>query len=150
MRGYLGQPEKTAKVIQDGWYTTGDIARVDPDGFIFLLDRLMRYSKIGGEMVPHLALEEELLQGLGAVNQILFVTAAPDERKGEQLVVLFTPEVGDPEKLHAIVKESSLPNLWHPRKDNFFQIEEMPALGSGKLDLKQLKVMATELVEAKA
>ena len=149
MQGYLGHPEKTAEVLKDGWYATGDIAKIDSDGFIYLVDRLMRYSKIGGEMVPHLAVEEILLQGLDAVNQIVYVTAAPDERKGEQLVVLFTAEAGDAHTLSDLVKQSSLPNLWHPRKDNYFQIEEMPALGTGKLDMKQLKIIAMERVEAK-
>ncbi|VGO15839.1 Bifunctional protein Aas [Pontiella desulfatans] len=149
MQGYLGLPEKTAEVLNDGWYATGDIARIDSDGFIHLVDRLMRYSKIGGEMVPHLASEEVLMQGLEAVNQIVFVTAAPDERKGEQLVVLYTAEAGDAAMLQAFMKHSTLPNLWHPRKDNYFQIEEMPALGSGKLDMKQLKTMAAELVATK-
>ena len=134
-------------MLQDGWYNTGDIARIDADGFIFLVDRLMRFSKIGGEMVPHLAVEEVLLQGLEAVNQVVFVTAAPDERKGEKLVVLYTAEAGDAATLQDIIKHSTLPNLWHPRKDNYFQIEEMPALGSGKFDLKQLKTMANERVE---
>jgi acyl-[acyl-carrier-protein]-phospholipid O-acyltransferase/long-chain-fatty-acid--[acyl-carrier-protein] ligase len=150
MQGYLGLPEKTAEVLQDDWYNTGDIARIDSDGFIFLVDRLMRYSKIGGEMVPHLAVEDVLLQELEAVSQVVYVTAAPDERKGEQLVVLYTDEAGDAGALHEIVRNSTLPNLWHPRKDNFFRIDEMPALGSGKLDMKQLKTLAKERVEAKA
>jgi acyl-[acyl-carrier-protein]-phospholipid O-acyltransferase/long-chain-fatty-acid--[acyl-carrier-protein] ligase len=146
MQGYLGQPEKTVEAVQDGWYNTGDIARIDSDGFIYLVDRLMRYSKIGGEMVPHLAVEEVLLKGLEAVEQIVYVTAALDEKKGEQLVVLYTAEAGDADKLHDLIKHSTLPNLWHPRKNNFFQIAEMPLLGSGKLDMKQLKNMAAELI----
>jgi acyl-[acyl-carrier-protein]-phospholipid O-acyltransferase/long-chain-fatty-acid--[acyl-carrier-protein] ligase len=149
MRGYLGNPEKTSEVLNGGWYNTGDIARIDSDGFIYLVDRLMRYSKIAGEMVPHLAVEEVLLQGLEAVGQIVYVTAAPDERKGEQLVVLYTAEAGDADQLYDLVKQSTLPNLWHPRKDNYFQIDEMPALGSGKLDMKQLKTIATEQVDGK-
>ncbi|MCK4564965.1 MAG: AMP-binding protein, partial [Verrucomicrobia bacterium] len=149
MQGYLGQPEKTDEVLKDGWYNTGDIGRVDSDGFIFLVDRLMRYSKIGGEMVPHLAVEEVLLHGLEAVGQIVYVTAAPHERKGEQLVVLYTEEAGEVGELHDFIKQSTLPNLWHPRKDNYFQIDEMPALGSGKLDMKQLKTIAAERVETK-
>ena len=60
MKGYLNQPEKTAEVIQDGWYITGDVARIDGDGFIRITDRLSRFSKIGGEMVPHLRLEEAI------------------------------------------------------------------------------------------
>jgi acyl-[acyl-carrier-protein]-phospholipid O-acyltransferase/long-chain-fatty-acid--[acyl-carrier-protein] ligase len=149
MQGYLDLPEKTAEALNDGWYNTGDIARIDSDGFIFLVDRLMRYSKIGGEMVPHLAVEEVLLQGLAAVGQIVFVTAAPDERRGEQLVVLYTEEAGDGDRLYDFVRSSTLPNLWHPRKDNYFLIDEIPALGTGKLDMKQLKTIAAELVEAK-
>jgi len=147
MQGYLGSPEQTAEALSEGWYRTGDIARIDSDGFIYLVDRLMRYSKIGGEMVPHLAVEEVLLKGLEAVSQIVYVTAAPDEKKGEQLVVLYTAEAGDAEKLHDIVKHSTLPNLWHPRKDNYFRIEEMPTLGSGKLDMKALKTIAMEKID---
>lgn len=100
-------------------------------------------------MVPHLAVEEVLLEGLDAVNQIVYVTAAPDERKGEQLVVLYTPEAGEATFLSNLIKQSTLPNLWHPRKDNYFQIEEMPALGTGKMDMKQLKEMAQQRVEEK-
>jgi acyl-[acyl-carrier-protein]-phospholipid O-acyltransferase/long-chain-fatty-acid--[acyl-carrier-protein] ligase len=149
MQGYLGNPEKTEEALNQGWYSTGDIARIDSDGFIYLVDRLMRYSKIGGEMVPHLAVEEVLLKGLETVDQIVYVTAAPDEKKGEQLVVLYTAEAGDADRLHDLVKHSTLPNLWHPRKNNYFRIDEMPLLGSGKLDMKALKTIAKELVEAK-
>lgn len=150
MQGYLGNPEKTAEALSGDWYNTGDIARIDSDGFIYLVDRLVRYSKIGGEMVPHLAVEEVLLHGLEAVGQIVYVTAAPDERKGEQLVVLYTAEAGNADKLRDLVKHSTLPNLWHPRRDNYFQIDEMPTLGSGKLDMKQLKTIAADLVGNKA
>jgi len=148
MQGYLGNQEQTEEVLNEGWYRTGDIARIDSDGFIYLVDRLMRFSKIGGEMVPHLAVEEVLLKGLEAVSQVVYVTAAPDEKKGEQLVVLYTAEAGDAEKLRDIVKHSTLPNLWHPRKNNYFQIEEMPTLGSGKLDMKALKTIAMQKIDS--
>ena len=85
MMGYLGQPEKTKEVLRGGWYVTGDVALLDDDGFIRITDRLSRFSKIGGEMVPHIKIEEvvtELLQGKDCA-----VTALPDERKGERLVV---------------------------------------------------------------
>ena len=60
MRGYLGKPEKTAEVLRDGWYCTGDVAALDEDGFLQITDRLNRFSKIGGEMVPHIKIEEKL------------------------------------------------------------------------------------------
>jgi len=88
MRGYLNKPEKTAEVLQDGWYNTGDVARMDEDGFIRITDRLSRFSKIGGEMVPHIKVEDLLQELAGATEQIFVVTAVPDEKKGERLVVL--------------------------------------------------------------
>ena len=60
MQGYLNRPEKTAEVLRDGWYNTGDIATLDEDGFLRITDRLSRFSKIGGEMVPHIKVEEKL------------------------------------------------------------------------------------------
>ncbi|MBT3194586.1 MAG: MFS transporter [Verrucomicrobia bacterium] len=149
MLGYLGQPEKTAEVLRDGWYCTGDIARSDADGFVFLLDRLSRYSKIGGEMVPHMAVEDVLIEGLEAVERCVVVTAAPDERKGEQLVVCYTEAAGAAVDLIAVIKSSSLPNLWRPKRDNFVLIDEIPTLGTGKVDLKAIKDIARAFVEVR-
>src|SRR5438552_10937220 len=91
MLGYVGQPEKTAEVLRDGWYVTGDIALIDPDGFVQIVDRLSRFSKIGGEMVPHIKIEEKLQELAGQTEPTFVVTAVPDERRGEQLVVLYVP-----------------------------------------------------------
>jgi acyl-[acyl-carrier-protein]-phospholipid O-acyltransferase/long-chain-fatty-acid--[acyl-carrier-protein] ligase len=96
MKGYLNQPAKTAEALRDGWYVTGDIATVDEDGFITITDRLSRFSKIAGEMVPHLAIEEEYLKGLNKAEPVLAVASVPDEKKGEKLVVLYTDGAGDP------------------------------------------------------
>ena len=60
MLGYLGDPEQTAEVLRDGWYVTGDIATIDEGGFIRITDRLSRFSKIAGEMVPHMKVEEQI------------------------------------------------------------------------------------------
>ena len=95
MKGYLGRPEATAEVVRDGWYVTGDIARIAHDGFVTITDRLSRFSKIGGEMVPHIAVEDAINEALDAETRVCAVTAIPDERKGEQLVALLTPEAGD-------------------------------------------------------
>lgn len=145
MRGYLGQPEKTAEVLKDGWYTTGDIAAMDEDGFVTITDRLSRFSKIGGEMVPHIKVEAQLHELADANEQTFAVAGLPDEKKGEKLVVLHTLSeealAGVLEKLG----DADLPNLWKPRKDQFFAIEKLPYLGTGKLDLKGIKAKAAEL-----
>ncbi len=62
MIGYHHAPEKTQQVLRDGYYVTGDLAYVDDDGFLFITDRLARFSKIGGEMVPHLKIEDAVEQ----------------------------------------------------------------------------------------
>ena len=82
MRGYLGQPEKTAEVLRDGWYVTGDIARLDEDGFLQITDRLSRFSKIGGEMVPHMKVEEKLHEAAGVTEITFAVCGVPDPKKG--------------------------------------------------------------------
>ena len=88
MQGYLGQPEKTAEVLRDGWYVTGDIAVLDEDGFLSIIDRLSRFSKIGGEMVPHMKIEEQIHAAAGVTEHSFAVTGVPDEKKGERLIVL--------------------------------------------------------------
>ncbi len=90
MKGYLGRPEKTAEVLKDGWYTTGDIATMEEDGFLRITDRLSRFSKIGGEMVPHIKIEEKLNELAGTTEQVFSVSAVPDEKKGERIIVLYT------------------------------------------------------------
>src|SRR5215469_15607459 len=150
MKGYLDRPEKTAEVLQDGWYTTGDIASMEEDGFLTITDRLSRFSKIGGEMVPHIKVEEKLHELAGIPDQVFSVTAVPDEKKGERLIVLhMLPE----DKLAPVLEklaESDLPALWKPRKDQFFHVDALPYLGSGKLDLRALKAQAAELAGREA
>ena len=148
MMGYLGEPEKTRDVIRDGWYVTGDIGRLDEDGFITITDRLSRFSKIGGEMVPHLRVEDALHQALGAAEPKCVVTSVPDEQKGEKLVVLHTELSVPVEELLKRLREADLPKLWLPRKENFFRIDMLPILGTGKLDLKLVKDTARRLATA--
>ncbi|HXY24273.1 MAG TPA: acyl-[ACP]--phospholipid O-acyltransferase [Candidatus Acidoferrum sp.] len=146
MRGYLNKPEKTADVLKDGWYNTGDIARMDEEGFLRITDRLSRFSKIGGEMVPHIKVEDLLQELAGATEQTFVVTAVPDEKKGERLVVLHTL---DEERLQACLEKlgkSELPALWRPRPDHFVRIEKLPYLGTGKLDLRKARELALELL----
>jgi acyl-[acyl-carrier-protein]-phospholipid O-acyltransferase / long-chain-fatty-acid--[acyl-carrier-protein] ligase len=142
MAGYLNKPEKTAEVLKDGWYNTGDIATVDEDGFLRITDRLSRFSKIGGEMVPHIKVEEKLHELLEADGQVLAVTAIPDEKKGERLVVIHTLKDEQLKDVLEKLSKSDLPALWKPRPDQFVYAEKLPYLGTGKLDLRKLREMA--------
>jgi acyl-[acyl-carrier-protein]-phospholipid O-acyltransferase/long-chain-fatty-acid--[acyl-carrier-protein] ligase len=146
MAGYLGKPELTKEVIRDGWYLTGDMARYDEDGFITITDRISRFSKIGGEMVPLQKIEEELQIILGASERSVVVTSVPDSAKGERLVVLHLAMSNiTVVEVRKKLEEKGLPNLWLPRERDFHQIDELPVLGTGKLDLKKCKEKAKEL-----
>ena len=142
MQGYLNLPEKTAEVLRHGWYNTGDIAAMDEDGFIRITDRLSRFSKIGGEMVPHIKIEDKLQEISGALEQVFAVTAVPDEKKGERLIVLHTLPQDKLQECLAQLAKSDLPPLWKPRPDQFVHVESLPYLGTGKLDLRRLKEIA--------
>ncbi len=144
MCGYLGMPDKTAEVLKDGWYDTGDIVRLDEDGFLWIEGRLSRFSKIGGEMVPHGNVEETLNELADQNTQIFAVTGVPDEKKGERLVVIHT---ASPELLDEVLKklsDSPIPNLWKPKLGQFLSVPKLPFLGTGKLDLKSLQQIAEE------
>jgi len=142
MLGYLNDPQRTAEVIKDGWYCTGDAASIDEDGFLTIKGRLSRFSKIGGEMVPHLGIEDVYHRGLNADERLVAVTGIPEPRKGEELVVLYMEKAGHPDTLHEIISRSDLPNMWKPKRSNYIRIDSMPVLGSGKLDIRRLKELA--------
>jgi len=145
MKGYLNNPAKSAEVLKDGWYITGDIATIDDDGFIKITDRLSRFSKIGGEMVPHIKVEENIMEALGVTDPVVAVTSVADEKKGERLVVLYAVDM-DVDSVCESLTRKGMPNLWIPKKDSFFRIDMIPALGTGKTDLKRVKSLAQELV----
>jgi len=142
MMGYWGQTEGKSGLLHNGWYTTGDIAAIDDEGFIRITDRLSRFSKIGGEMVPHIKIEEAINQILG--DQGCVVIAIPDEQKGERLVVFYTQKEIAPEKLWDSLNQTQLPKLWIPKRENLYCIETIPLLGTGKVDQKKLKTIAVE------
>jgi len=142
MAGYLRAPEKTAEAIRDGWYVTGDIARIDEDGFIFITDRLSRFSKIGGEMVPHVKVEDAINAILGEIASA--VTAVPDAAKGERLVAFYTRQDVTADALWERLCQTDLPRLWLPRRESLVLIEAIPTLGTGKVDLRTVKQLALE------
>lgn len=148
MVGYLNNPELTARVFRGEWYVTGDIAKIDEDGFITITDRLSRFSKIAGEMVPHMKVED-------AINELLdedccAVTGVPDDKKGERLIVLYAKPGVEPDEICEKLAQTDLPKLWLPRRDCCFKIDELPTLGTGKTDLAKLNKMARELSREKS
>lgn len=148
MQGYLNKPEQSARVLRDGWYTTGDIAKLDSEGFVTITDRASRFSKIGGEMVPHLKIEEILREiladGSGEPELKAVVTAVPDERKGERLVVIHKPLSQPLDEVYARLSGVEMPNLWLPGRDSFVEVPEIPILGTGKVDLRGVKQIALD------
>jgi acyl-[acyl-carrier-protein]-phospholipid O-acyltransferase/long-chain-fatty-acid--[acyl-carrier-protein] ligase len=142
MLGYLNRADLTAAAIVDGWYRTGDIACIDEDGFVRITDRLARFSKLGGEMVPHGAIEEIVQQATGRAEPVVAVTAAPDDRRGERLVLFYTPAAGPVEVIQAAIAAAPLPNLWKPGPEACVPIDALPLLPTGKMDLSRLREKA--------
>jgi acyl-[acyl-carrier-protein]-phospholipid O-acyltransferase / long-chain-fatty-acid--[acyl-carrier-protein] ligase len=142
--GYLHDPEQSAEVLRDGWLKTGDIGRFDEDGFLYIEGRLSRFSKIGGEMVPHEAIEHKIIDALdlsGKDERSIAIVGVQDETKGEALVLLSTVDV-DLAQLRDKLRETGVANLWIPKQVQ--RVESIPILASGKLDLKKCKELVSQ------
>ncbi len=142
--GYLDAPEQSAEVLRDGWFKTGDIGRFDEDGFLYIEGRLSRFSKIGGEMVPHETIEQKVLAVLPGgehSERVIAIVGVADEAKGEALVLLSSIELDLP-SLRASLSETGVPNLWIPKTVR--RVDAIPLLASGKLDLAGCKKLAME------
>jgi acyl-[acyl-carrier-protein]-phospholipid O-acyltransferase/long-chain-fatty-acid--[acyl-carrier-protein] ligase len=147
MLGYLGDPERTAEVMRDGWYVTGDIATIDEAGFVQITDRLSRFSKIAGEMVPHMRVEEQI-QALVSDQCTAVVTGVPDHVKGERLVAFYTDPGMTPQQLWERLCRTELPRLWLPKREDLQFTESVPTLGTGKVDLRAVRQLALARTEA--
>ncbi len=142
--GYLDDPKRTAEILHDGWLKTGDIGRFDEDGFLYIEGRLSRFSKIGGEMVPHETIEQkiiDLLELSGRDERPIAIVGVQDEAKGEALVLLSAVDL-DLAELRKKLQEAGVPNLWIPKQVH--RVDSIPVLASGKLDLKKCQALAAE------
>jgi acyl-[acyl-carrier-protein]-phospholipid O-acyltransferase/long-chain-fatty-acid--[acyl-carrier-protein] ligase len=139
--GYLDEPERTAEVMDGDWFITGDLARFDDEGYLFIEGRLSRFSKIAGEMVPHGTIEQALIEAFDLLDSevpVLAVGARPDDSKGEALVLLSTIDL-DPAEVRAKLSAKGFSNLWIPRE--MTRVEAIPVLATGKLDLRTIKAI---------
>ncbi len=142
--GYLNQPEENKKKLRDGWLNTGDLAALDEDGFIFIKGRISRFSKIGGEMVPHMSVEESIVKALGIQDSevpLIAIGSRIDEAKGESLVLISSFDI-EMAKLRRLLTEAGLPNLWIPK--HLVRVDAIPLLSSGKLDLGKIRKLCAE------
>jgi acyl-[acyl-carrier-protein]-phospholipid O-acyltransferase/long-chain-fatty-acid--[acyl-carrier-protein] ligase len=145
--GYLGDPKKTTAVLQDGWFRTGDVGRVDDDGFLYIEGRISRFSKIAGEMVPHETIEAAVNKVLGLDGETerkIVIIGVPDEHKGEAILLLSTIAGPALEQecidLRYKLLDEGLSSLWCPK--HIVPVTEIPLLASGKLDLKACESLA--------
>jgi acyl-[acyl-carrier-protein]-phospholipid O-acyltransferase/long-chain-fatty-acid--[acyl-carrier-protein] ligase len=141
--GYLNDPVRSSEVLDDGWFRTGDLGRIDEDGFLFIEGRLSRFSKIGGEMVPHETVENRIIEllELPRDERVIAITGVPDEAKGEALVLLASRDI-ESKDLRDKLSAAGVPNLWIPK--TIKRVEAIPLLASGKLDLARCKEIAME------
>ncbi len=146
-QGYLGDRRKTEEVLKDGWFRTGDVGRVDDDGFLYIEGRISRFSKIAGEMVPHETIEDAVNKVLGLDGETerrIAIVGVPDEQKGEAIMLLSTLAGSALEQecldLRYKLLDAGLSSLWCPK--HILPVSEIPVLASGKLDIKACEALA--------
>ncbi|MDO5470940.1 MAG: AMP-binding protein [Akkermansia sp.] len=149
-KGYIGRDDLNVGIFRDGWFKTGDLGKVDLNGFLTLGGRRSRFSKVAGEMVPHEVVEDSIEAYVekpeGFTGRAVAVMGVPDAQKGEALVLLSCVHTANlPAALDAIrahLVESGLPRLWCPRE--IIPVESIPVLPTGKMDLRGCQMLANE------
>jgi acyl-[acyl-carrier-protein]-phospholipid O-acyltransferase/long-chain-fatty-acid--[acyl-carrier-protein] ligase len=139
MRGYLNPEANASFQALGGWYDTGDVVRVDKDGFVSVLGRLKRFAKIGGEMVS-LSAVEDALAGAFPEYGLRFAVAVmvrPDEHHGERLIAVTNEAKLTLGQVRQAVQARGLGNLAVPR--HLKVLPDLPRLGTGKVDHRQLE-----------
>ena len=138
IRGYWGKPEATAETIVDGWLRTGDIGRVDAEGFVYVEDRAKDMVLRAGENVYCAEVEAAIYEHPAVYEAAVF--GVPDERLGEEVVAVVNPKAGQSvtaEELQAHVAER-LAAFKVPHRVVFID-ERLPRNASGKILKRDLR-----------
>jgi acyl-[acyl-carrier-protein]-phospholipid O-acyltransferase/long-chain-fatty-acid--[acyl-carrier-protein] ligase len=145
MLGYLNAEADSQFKALGGWYDTGDIARVDAEGFVFLEGRLKRFAKISGEMISLAAVEEALAGAFPRYGQRcqIAILSQPDEDKGEALVAVTNEPKLTLQEIGACLRSKGFSNLHLPR--DLRLTREIPKLGTGKIDHRALEKLVLGL-----
>uniref|UniRef100_A0A450Y5U2 Acyl-[acyl-carrier-protein]-phospholipid O-acyltransferase / long-chain-fatty-acid--[acyl-carrier-protein] ligase n=1 Tax=Candidatus Kentrum sp. SD TaxID=2126332 RepID=A0A450Y5U2_9GAMM len=145
MLGYLlsdapGELQPLDTDLGPGWYDTGDIVRVDQDGYLRIEGRARRFAKVGGEMVSLTAAEEFAYRAWPDFSHA--VVAIADEKKGEQLVLVTECEAIDRQALITQAKNEGFGEIGMPKR--VVLTKTVPLLGSGKIDYVAVENLAKE------
>ncbi|MHC4182301.1 MAG: AMP-binding protein, partial [Planctomycetota bacterium] len=145
MEGYYKSPELTKQAFHDSFYITGDIGKFS-NGFLYITDRLKRFAKIGGELIPLSPIEDKLLHVLDEntddEKRKCAVVSIPHTQKGEQLIAFVVETHPDKLLLNKKLDDLDLPKLSQP--DHYVPIDAIPILPTGKVDYKYLKKLAVK------
>jgi acyl-[acyl-carrier-protein]-phospholipid O-acyltransferase/long-chain-fatty-acid--[acyl-carrier-protein] ligase len=141
MRGYLNAKANAKFQALGGWYDTGDIVRIDADGFVFILGRLKRFAKVSGEMVSLAAVEDALASAFPqyGLKFAVAVVTRPDAARGEKLIAVTNEPKLTLEEVRAAIQARGLSNLAVPREIK--PIHDLPRLGTGKINHRELEKM---------
>ncbi|MBM3838985.1 MAG: AMP-binding protein [Verrucomicrobia bacterium] len=139
MRGYLNPDANARFQALNGWYDTGDIVKVDAEGYVHILGRLKRFAKISGEMVSLTAVEEALAGAFPeyGIRCEVAILSRPDEEKGEALIAVTNESRLQTDKMRGAIRGKGLSNLCVPREVRF--LREIPKLGTGKVNYRELE-----------
>ncbi|HSP90982.1 MAG TPA: AMP-binding protein [Vicinamibacterales bacterium] len=141
MNGYFDDFESTSTRLHRGWYDTQDMGYMDADGYLWHVGRLVRFLKVGGEMVSLVQVEDILQRALPpGVDGV--VVEAPDAARGSRIVAVVTEGVDEREVLRQM--GGDLAKIALPRQ--FVVVPELPKMPSGKIDYRVLTETVRELV----
>jgi len=145
MRGYLGKPEETAKTIVDGWLHTGDIGRIDEDGYLAIVGRLKEMIIRGGENIYPKEIEDVLCEFPGVLEAA--VIGVPNETFGEIVVACVAFRTGFAGTQEGLNEHCTDRLTRYKRPSTINIIDSLPKNAVGKVDKLRLRKMWTECVD---